>query len=174
MKKAFDQAARIAVDSPAEVLMIPENLSSEMVGPDFFEMYMRAYQEEWTSKIREAGKYSFIHIDGTLAGLLKQEASVGFSVLEALTPHPVGDLKFEDLAEFAGESDSILWGGIPGAYFTDNVAEEEFERHVKHVLSIMIQEPRYVLGVADQVPPDGLEHRVKRVGELVQEFGKYV
>ena len=173
MKKAFDQAARIAVDSPAEVLMIPENLSSEMVGPDFFEMYMRAYQEEWTSKIREAGKYSFIHIDGTLAGLLRQEASVGFSVLEALTPHPVGDLKFEDLAEFAGASESILWGGIPGVYFTDNVSEEEFERHVKHVLSIMVQEPRYVLGVADQVPPDGLEHRVKRVGELVQEYGKY-
>jgi hypothetical protein len=39
-----------------------------------------------------AGKYSFIHIDGTMAGLLNQEVSVGFSVLEALTPHPVGDL----------------------------------------------------------------------------------
>src|SRR4030042_3276129 len=68
MKMAFDQAAQIAVDSPAEVLMIPENLSSEMVGPDFFNMYMYNYQKEWTSKIRKAGKYSFIHIDGTLMG----------------------------------------------------------------------------------------------------------
>jgi len=153
--------------------MIPENLSSEMVGPDFFDMYMRAYQEEWTTKIREAGKYSFIHIDGTLAGLLQQEASVGFDVLEALTPYPVGDLKFEDLSGVAGDSQSILWGGIPGVYFTQNISEEEFERHVKHVLSIMVKEPRYVLGVADQVPPDGLESRVKRVSQLVKEFGKY-
>jgi uroporphyrinogen-III decarboxylase len=173
MKKAFDQAARIAVESPAEVLMIPENLSSEMVGPDFFELYMRAYQEEWTSKIREAGKYSYIHIDGTLAGLLKQEASVGFSVLEALTPHPVGDLKWEDLGDFVGDSKSILWGGIPGAYFTANVSEEEFERHVRQIIEIMVKEPRYVLGVADQVPPDGLEERVRRVGELVEQYGKY-
>lgn len=173
MKKAFDQAARIAVDSPAEVLMIPENLSSEMVGPEFFELYMRGYQEEWTSKIREAGKYSFIHMDGTLGGLITQEASVGFSVLEALTPHPVGDVKWEDLAGMAGDSRSILWGGIPGAYFTANVSEEEFERHVKHVLGIMVQEPRYVLGVADQVPPDGLESRVRRVRELVELHGKY-
>ena len=173
MKNAFDQAAQIAVDSPAEVLMIPENLSSEMVGPDFFEMYMRAYQEEWTTNIKEAGKYSFIHIDGTMAGLLNQEASVGFSVLEALTPHPVGDLKWEELADFAGDSKSILWGGIPGVYFTANVSEEEFERHVKHILGIMVKEPRYVLGVADQVPPDGLEERVKRVGELVEQYGKY-
>jgi len=173
MKKAFDQAAQIAVDSPAEVLMIPENLSSEMVGPDFFELYMRDYQEEWTTKIREAGKYSFIHIDGTLAGLLKQEASVGFSVLEALTPFPVGDVKIEDFAGFAGNSKSILWGGIPGVYFTAHTSDEEFERHVKHVLSVMVKEPRYVLGVADQVPPDGLENRVKRVSQLVSEFGRY-
>jgi uroporphyrinogen-III decarboxylase len=173
MKNAFDQAAQIAVDSPAEVLMIPENLSSEMVGPDFFEMYMRSYQKEWTTKIKEAGKFSFIHIDGTLEGLLKQEASVGFTVLEALTPHPVGDLKFEDLADFVGASKSILWGGIPGVYFTPNVSEEVFEHHVKHVLGIMVKEPRYVLGVADQVPPDGLEERVKRVGELVEQYGKY-
>ncbi len=173
MKKAFDQAAQIAVDSPAEVLMIPENLSSEMVGPDFFEKYMRAYQEEWTTKIREAGKYSFIHIDGTLRGLLKQEASVGFSVLEALTPDPVGDLKIEELSDFVGDSKSILWGGIPGVYFTPNTSDEEFERHVKQVISIMVKEPRYVLGVADQVPPDGLESRVKRVMELVEEYGRY-
>jgi len=173
MKKAFDQAAQIAVDSPAEVLMIPENLSSEMVGPDLFEKYMYDYQKEWTGKIRESGKYSFIHIDGTLAGLLAQEASVGFSVLEALTPYPVGDLKFEDLADFVRDSKSIIWGGIPGVYFTDCVSDEEFERHIKHVLSIMVKEPRYVLGVADQVPPNGLESRVRRVAELVDEFGKY-
>jgi uroporphyrinogen-III decarboxylase len=173
MKKAFDQAARIAVASPAEVLMIPENLSSEMVGPDFFKLYMRDYQAEWTQKIKEAGKYSFIHIDGTLGGLLEQEASVGFTVLEALTPYPVGDLKIEDLAKVAGDSKSILWGGIPGVYFTASVSDEEFERHVKEVLSVMVKEPRFVLGVADQVPPDALESRVKRVSQLVDRYGKY-
>jgi uroporphyrinogen-III decarboxylase len=174
MKKAFDQAAQIAVDSPAEVLMIPENLSSEMVGPDFFNLYMHDYQKEWTSKIKKAGKYSFIHIDGTLMGLFKEEASVGFTVLEALTPHPVGDIKIEDLAGIAGDSKSIIWGGIPGVYFTANVSDEEFDRHVKHVLSVMVKAPRYVLGVADQVPPDGLESRIKRVSELVNKYGKYL
>ena len=173
MKKTFDKAAQIAVDSPAEVLMIPENLSSEMVGPDLFKLYMYDYQKEWTTKIRYAGKYSFIHIDGTLAGLLKEEAEVGFTVLEALTPHPVGDMKWEDLEPFIGDSRSILWGGIPGSFFTDCVDDDEFDKHVKFLLSIMIKKPRFVLGVADQVPPDGLERRVKRVSELLDEFGKY-
>ena len=30
-----------------------------------------------------------------------------------------------------------------------------------------------VLGVADQVPPDALEHRVRRVADLVEKHGKY-
>ena len=98
---------------------------------------------------------------------------MGFTVLEALTPYPVGDLKWEELESFAGDSKSILWGGIPGSYFTGCVDDEEFDRHVKYLLEIMRKKPRFVLGVADQVPPDGLERRVKRVSELVSKFGKY-
>jgi hypothetical protein len=37
----------------------------------------------------------------------------------------------------------------------------------------MTSSPLYVLGVADQVPPDGLESRVRRVAELVEEYGRY-
>jgi uroporphyrinogen-III decarboxylase len=173
MKKAFDQAARIAVDSPAEALMIPENLSSEMVGPDFFERYMRGYQSEWVKKIKEAGKVSFVHMDGTLAGLLRQQSSVGFTVLEALTPQPVGDIKIDDFKTWMDDSESIVWGGVPGSYFTGNVSDQEFDRHVTHVLSVMTTRPKYVLGVADQVPPDALERRVRRVADLVDEFGRY-
>jgi len=173
MEKGFDRAARIAVDSPAEVLMIPENLSSEMVGPQYFEKYMRSYQEKWIKEIRKAGKYSFIHIDGTLKGLLKQEASTGFDILEALTPKPVGDLAIEEWGSFVDKPDTILWGGIPGVYFTSAVDENEFERHVREVLDVMKTEPRYVLGVADQVPPDSLESRVRRVAELVTQYGEY-
>jgi hypothetical protein len=173
MKKCFDQAAQIAVDSPAEVLMIPENLSAEMVGPRYFEKYIRGYQEEWIKKIRDTGKYSFLHMDGTLKGLLKAEASTGITVIEAMTPYPVGDLTIDEWAKIADNPDTILWGGVPGSYFTRCVSDEEFERHVKNVLAVMRAEPRYVLGVADQVPPDGLEYRVKRVRELVDRFGCY-
>ena len=173
IKQAHDSAAQLALDSPAEVLMIPENLSSESVGKRFFTQYVRGFQAEWIQKIADAGKYSYIHMDGTLKGLLREECSTNISVLEALTPHPVGDVAVEDWAGYAGDSKTILWGGVPGIYFTKLVDDEEFDRHVKHVLSVMRKEPRYVLAVADQVPPDGLTSRVKRVRELVDEFGRY-
>jgi hypothetical protein len=173
MKSAFDRAARIAVESPAEVLMIPENLSAEMIGRRYFEQYMRAYQEEWIGEIAKAGKHSFIHMDGTLSGLLREEASTGVSVIEAMTPEPVGDLPIEQWAARAGNPRTILWGGIPGVYFTSKVSDEEFDRHVQNVLQVMRSQPRYVLGVADQVPPDCLDYRVRRVEGLVEKYGGY-
>ena len=170
VRAAHDQAARIAVRSPAEALMIPENLSSEVVGPRFYELYMRDYHERWSREIAAAGKFSCVHLDGTLRGLLRQVASAGFTFIEAMTPAPVGDLAVERWAEWSGDSRTVLWGGLPGSYFTDKVADAEFERHTREVLRVMSSEPRYVLGVADQVPPDGLERRVRRVAELADEF----
>ena len=173
VQRSHDDAAAIAVASPAELLMIPENLSSESVGPKLFERYMRPYQEKWTARIRAAGKFSCMHLDGTLRGLLRQECTVGFDFIESLTPSPVGDLAVEDWANFCGPTPTKFWGGIPGAYFSPTVTDAEFERHVRATLAVMRTEPRYALGVADQVPPDGLESRLLRVPELVEECGVY-
>jgi uroporphyrinogen-III decarboxylase len=173
MTDAYERAARIAVDSPAETLMIPENLSSEVIGPRYYEKYVRAYEEKWFGEIAKAGKHSFIHMDGTLRGLLAQVSSTGVNVIEAMTPQPAGDLAIDKWAGVAGRPETILWGGIPGVYFTPHVNDEEFDRHVREVLEVMRSSPRYVLGVADQVPPDALERRVRRVGELVDQYGRY-
>jgi hypothetical protein len=173
VRLAHDKAAQIALDSPAEVLMIPENLSSEVVGPRFYGLYMRDYHETWCGRIAAAGKYSCVHLDGTLKGLLRQVCKAGFTFVEAMTPAPVGDLEVERWAEWCADSPTVFWGGLPGVYFTDKVPEAEFERHTRAVLRVMTTRPRYVLGVADQVPPDGLESRIRRVAELVEEFGRY-
>lgn len=172
LEEKADQAAEIALNSPAECLMIPENLSSEVVGKKFFHDYMEAYQTKWVEKIAEKDKFSFVHMDGTLKGLISEIGSVGFTVMEALTPQPVGDLELREIRQRVPD-ESIVWGGIPGSYFTPLVRQAEFERFVKEVIQIMRQQPRYVLGVADQVPPDGLEDRVRRVGQLVEEYGYY-
>jgi hypothetical protein len=173
VRLAHDRAAQIALGCPAEVLMIPENLSSEVVGPRFYGHYMHDYHEAWNERIAAAGKYSCIHLDGTLKGLLREVCGAGFTFIDAMTPAPVGDLEVERWAEWCGETQTVFWGGLPGVYFTDKVPEAEFERHVRAVLRVMRSRPRFVLGVADQVPPDGLEQRVRRVAELADEFGRY-
>ncbi len=179
IEKKSDEAAEIALASPAECLMIPENLSSEVVGKRFFERYVRGYEEKWNRRIREAGKFSFVHLDGTTRGLIREVASTGFRVIEAVTPKPVGDITLAEMVERVapvrqpGVPPCILWGGLPGIYFTDLISDAEFERHVREMLALMVTEPRFVLGVADQVPPDGQRRRVAQVVELVERYGCY-
>lgn len=172
MERKYDQAAELTIQSPAECIMIPENLSSEVVGARYYKRYLRPYESKWIQRIRAAGKSSFIHMDGSLGGLINLVAETGFDVIEAATPLPSGDLSMEEIAARI-TGDTIIWGGLPGIVFTPLVYESEFEDHVKTVLAIMRREPRYVLGVADQVPPNGTLERVGRVVELCEEFGRY-
>lgn len=167
-----DEAAAVAIASPAECLMIPENLSSEVVGKDLFRQYIEAYHKLWTGKIREAGKYSFIHMDGTLRGLLAEVGSVGFDALEALTPLPAGDLRLDELRPLMGDG-SVLWGGLPGALFAPDVEDSFFEEYLIETLETMKCDPACVLGVADQVPPHANRDRIARVAELVDSYGRY-
>jgi hypothetical protein len=67
----------------------------------------------------------------------------------------------------------IYWGGIPGSFFTPAVDDGTFDRFVRDALAVMRKDRRYVLGVADQVPPDARESRVRRVAELVDTYGGY-
>jgi Uroporphyrinogen decarboxylase (URO-D) len=170
LERKADEAAEISLNSPAECLMIPENLSSEVVGKKFFNQYMRAYEERWIPRIKAAGKFSFVHMDGTLKGLIREVASTGFTVLEALTTAPVGDLAVESLRAYVGPK-TVTWGGLPGLYFTDLVTDEDFDRYVIATLNKMRSTPGYVLGVADQVPPGTRWERIKRVSLLVEEHG---
>jgi hypothetical protein len=152
--------------------MIPENLSSEVVGASYYKRHMQPYERKWISRIRLAGKHSFIHMDGTLKGLLKHVAGTGFDVIEAVTPYPSGDIPMAEAMDMV-EGDTILWGGLPGIVFTPAVTEADFEQHVISMIRLMKRSPRYVLGVADQVPPDGLIERVARVAELCDLYGWY-
>lgn len=172
MKKKFDEAVDIACASPAECIMVPENLSSESVGKKFYNKYMAPVHREWTDKIRAAGKYSFVHMDGTCRGLIKELSYSGFDVIEACTPSPVGDMTLTEMREVACPK-SIIWGGIPGGYFTDLVSDEDFDQYVIGVLEIMRKDRRFCLGVADQVVPGARWERIARVKELADKYGKY-
>ena len=172
LEPATDRQAQVALESPAEFLMIPENISSEVVGKAFYHKYMERYHMKWFDRIKAAGKVSFVHMDGTVRGLLGEVSRAGCRVMEAMTPAPTGDAEVEELKDIAAPT-TILWGGIPGAYFTDLVTDEAFDSYVRRVIDEWVSAPRYVLGVGDQVPPYGRIDRIVRVGELVEKYGIY-
>ena len=150
--------------SPAEVVILPENLASQVVGESFFRRFDMPYYRKIVERLHAAGKIVAIHIDGGLKPCLGLLSTCGFDIAEAVTPAPFGDLGVEELRKAAGP-DIVLWGGLPGGIFSRNYSDRFFEEYVVNVLRHA--DHRFVLGVADQVPPDAVPERIGRVRELV-------
>ena len=102
-------------------------------------------------------------------GLLPKLAAAGFDAVESITPAPVGDVTVEETRSVAGSESLVLWGGMPGAMFAAPFTWEEVEAHVAEVLDTWGGGP-FVLGVADQVPPDGDIDFCRRIGEMVKNY----
>lgn len=170
MMRKTVEASEITIASACDCVMVGENLSSEVVGKHYYQEYVEDFHRFITKQIHDAGKYSFIHMDGTLKGLLGEVCRTGFDVIEALTPAPVGDVTVEEIVDLMPE-DVIFWGGIPGGFFTDIISDAQFDDFVKEVLEVLCTRPNSVLGVADQVIPGSLPKRIRRVAELVEAYG---
>jgi hypothetical protein len=108
-----------------------------------------------------------------MRGLLPVLAKTGIDCVEGLTPYPVGDIKPEELRELAG-ANPVLWGGVPGVMFTPMWNEKDFVQHTMHYLHTMMSNSRFVLGIGDQLPPNGNISRVKVISNLVKTYGKYL
>ncbi len=167
MRGLDDLPYEAACATRCDLVMIADNLSSEIVTPRYFRDYSLDYYRYRTDQIRKAGKISLAHIDGTLSGLLPILNESGLDCAEGLTPAPVGDVKPEDLRRTAGPG-MKLWGGIPGALFSPACSEENFAAYVRRYVAIAREDGAMILGVGDQVPPEADLERVRFVGELCE------
>lgn len=149
----------------------PDNLSSDNL-TGFYDEYLAPTHRRRLAKLHAAGVKAAVHLDGTVAGLLPKLVASGFDAIEALTPQPAGDLDVTDMRALAGSDRTILWGGVPGVMFAPPYKVDDMCRHVERVLELWKGEP-FVLGVADQVPPDGDIGFVKRIAEMVGSVGKH-
>ena len=165
MQAAEDTPFEIICNSNAQYVEFAENLSSEITGRMLFEMFNADYYKKRTQQLHDAGKYVGIHIDGTLSPCLSMLQGCGFDVAEAVTPAPVGDIEIEDLRAAAG--DIVIIGGLPGALFTKEYSDEFFDEHLERLLKALENDNKFMVGVADQIPPDVVPGRIERVSEVI-------
>jgi hypothetical protein len=144
----------------------PDNLSSETVASLYADWMLPTHRRR-LERLHSAGISAAVHLDGTLRGLLPQLAAAGFDAIEALTPAPVGDVAVENMRAVVGNEQVILWGGIPGAMFAPPYTWDDMEQHLQQVLESWQGTP-FVLGVADQVPPDGDVTFCTRIAEVLR------
>jgi len=172
MSEADDPIYEAVCESPAPGVYFGENITSDVISPPIFKKYHTPYYKRRAEQLHAAKKVIFVHIDGTLRGVLPLMAETGVDCAQSVTPAPVGDVPVESLREVAGPS-IILWGGLPGVYFSRLYPEKLLSQMALDVIKHHLEGHKFIMGVADQVPPDGDIKRVKAVTNLVDKYAKY-
>ena len=171
LDEADDPIYDIIARSPAPLVYFGENITGEVVSPKLFGRYYAPYYRKRAAQLHAAGKRIFVHIDGTFRALLPLVGDTGVDCAQSLTPAPVGDVSVREMRALAGD-DLILWGGIPGAYFSPVYPEEHLRNIVMECIEHHLDTGRFILGVSDQVPADGIIERVKVVSDIVAQHAR--
>jgi hypothetical protein len=144
----------------------PDNLSSDS-SASLYDEYMAGGHRRRIERLHAAGVKCAVHLDGRVRGLLPKLVRSGFDAVEALTPKPAGDLEIAEIRDLANSDTLILWGGVPGIMFAPPYTWPQMESHVRRLIECWGDRP-FILGVADQVPPDGDIDFCRKIAQVIQ------
>ena len=154
------------VELAPPLVHFPDNLSSQNLSC-LYDDFMGPGHRRRIERLHHGGVKCAVHLDGTVRGLLPKLVAAGFDAIEAITPKPGGDLEVEEICDLAGNSPVILWGGVPGVLFAPPFTWADMRSHVLRVLASWGSRP-FVLGIADQVPPNGDIGFCRKIAELAE------
>lgn len=172
MGNAEDPIYEIIERAPAPLVYFGENITGDVVSPLIFDTYYAPYYRRRLPGLHAAGKHVFVHVDGTFRAILPHIARTGVDCAQSLVAAPVGDVEIGEMRDLAGP-DLILWSGVPGAVFSPLYPEQMVRDMVLECIKHHKEHGRFIMGVCDQVPPDGEIERVRLVTDLVEEHGRY-
>ena len=168
----FEQLEQHIIDAVCklqpELVHFTDNLTSD-VYTGFFEQYMSDRYKRRLARLHDVGIPCAVHLDGMVRGMLPKLAGVCVDAIEALTPKPVGDVAIENMRELAGSQKVVLWGGVPGAMFAPPFSWSDMKKHVLKLLDIW-KDSRFVVGVADQIPPNGDLGFCNKIAKLIRDW----
>ncbi|MHB0858346.1 MAG: uroporphyrinogen decarboxylase family protein [Anaerolineae bacterium] len=161
---ADDALYQVLAACPVRILNFGENIDAHMDPPSIWRNHLIPYYTKRTEQMHAAGKRMHIHIDGAMKPILPYLRDCPWDGIEAATPVPQGDVTIEEIKR--GLGDLVLLDGIPALFFLPSFPEKDLVDCVKRLVELFY--PRLVLGISDEIPPDGDLERVRMVGELVQ------
>ena len=159
-------------ESPAEVVIMGDNFSSDIQPPSFFAAWSQDYYTEAVRRLHRAGKQVAVHIDGKLKGAIDMIRATGADCGDAITPTPIGDLSPAECRAEAG-ANFILSGGISPDLWLPQVPLERFEEKILEWLDQKRDTTRFIAAAGDQVPPGAEEKRITIMRDLVETHGCY-
>lgn len=164
-----DRFYEMVKDCPIDIVNFPDNVDGHFDTPPLLEKYLLPHWQKRTEELRDAGKFTDVHWDGSVKPILDYTHDLGVDGFEALTPKPQGDVTIKEMSDALGD-DLVLLDGIPATHFMPNFSEEELKNTVKKLIEEFA--PNLILGISDEIPANGDIEKVRLVSQWVQEYNR--
>lgn len=166
LEKKQDEVYRIGVESPAELIWSPDNISTSRTSPRWFEKYILPFYNRHAPMVHAAGKLYLSHMDGPLRRMLHLIAQCDLDVIEAVTPLPMGDISVQEAqAAWPGKA---IWCNFPESLFL----EEDSAIYAKalELLDTAYGNGRFLLGMTEDYPEDRMEVGLSAIARAIADY----
>ncbi len=171
-QKQREELWPVIADSPARLILHGAHYDTQITPPRMFEKYITPYNKAMSDVMHTNDKILVHHADSDSSDILTHFTDAGYDMVECFTTAPLVPCTLEMARETWG-NDMIIWGGIPSIILEESYPEEEFEKYMDKLFGIIAPGDAFIMGVADNVTMPAILSRVERVGELLEQHGKY-
>jgi hypothetical protein len=145
METRMEEQYNKALESSAEIIWLPDNVTSDLTPPNNFREYLLPYYKKYTRLAHESGKTVVSHYDGKVSVLADMLNESGIDVIESVSdPCIGGDVTYlESTGLFP---DKVILPNFPA-----NIAlrsKEEIERYVRAIRADAADRP-FMLQVSE-------------------------
>jgi len=150
MERKLDEGFALALETAADVFWQPDNITSDMTPPAYFEKYCQPFYRKRAEALRRADRPYVIHMDGRLSALRGLIGKEEADVLESVSlPEIGGDLTYRQAVELF--ADVTVLPNFPSNLCMGGEGE------IRDAVAAMLREASgkpFMLQVSEDLPPE--------------------
>ncbi|MFP3904579.1 MAG: uroporphyrinogen decarboxylase family protein [Armatimonadota bacterium] len=139
---------RIAAESEAQLIWLPDNITGDIAGPTLFERYLLSYYRDVCQLLVDCDKIPCCHMDGKLRSITDSIGRTDLPVIEAFTPPPDGNLPVSEAAQ--AWPDKTLWVNFPSSVHLSET--EQIIRTTRDLIRQAEDHRGFLIGVTENIP----------------------
>ncbi len=163
-EEKLDHVYKIAVNSPAEIIWAPDNVTGDVVGPSLYEKYLLPFYSKQAELIHSHGKIYAVHMDGRLGSLADLIQKTNIDVIDSFSlPEGSGDLPIKEaLRMWKGKS---ILANIPS--FLGLKSSDEIKRYIKSLQQAISPDDIFAIQYSEDLPAATLWQTLSTIIEVL-------
>ncbi|MDD5658729.1 MAG: uroporphyrinogen decarboxylase family protein [Actinomycetota bacterium] len=165
LQQREERMIEILIDSPAELIWIPDTITAPLIGRDNFKKYNCISYLKYHDELSGSGKKIMVHMDGVLSSISDIIAKSPVNIIEGFTPPPMGDLSISEARNLW--LDKSLW-----LNFTPSVFLQEWDIIKNYTVELINENkdrPGFLIGITENFP---LEHWEKTSSAIISAINE--